>query len=485
MNAFHLSASDLAALAPETWLAAAGALLLLLEAFWPKLRGALIVLAVAAIAVAAWLVSGLDPGTTAVSGLVQSNAMTGAWSQLILLAAALSLLGSRAYLSRERLASGEYEALFLWCACGLLLLVRSAELLTAFLALELFSVCLYALAAFHRRLAWSTEAAIKYFLMGAFVSSFVLYGIALVYGQTGSTRFAEIAQRGAAGVDSPGLLTLGFLLLVAGFAFKMSLVPFHAWAPDVYQGAPSPFVAFLSVAPKAAAAFVIVNLLTTAGQTVIAPRWPGLVAALAVASMLVGNLFALVQRDIKRMLAYSGIAHMGYAIIPLVALSGGRFWRPLFVYLLAYALMNIGAFVVVTLLFRRAGEQHSISDLSGWGYRFPLLGACLSISMLSLAGIPPTAGFLGKYLVFLHAIGEGWVGLAITGVVASLVGVVYYLRVVYVLYMKPELAAPEGLEIDWAGRTVAVACAAGTLALGLFPQQLLSWLDGATNALGR
>lgn len=485
MNLFRVPASDLAALAPEIWLAVAGTLVLLLEAFLPRWKRAMTGVAVAAVGYAAYLVADLPVTSIAFSGLVRGDAMTAAWSQLILGATALALLASRGYLDRERLPSGEYEALYLWSSCGMLLLVRSAELLTAFLALELFSLCLYSLAAFNRRHAWSSEAAIKYFLMGAFVSSFVLYGIALIYGQTGSTRFAEIAARAAVGIDSPGLFTLGLLLLVAGFAFKMSLAPFHAWAPDVYQGAPTPFVAYLSVAPKAAAIFVVIALLSTAGETVVASRWPGLVALLAVASMLVGNLFALVQRDFKRMLAYSGIAHMGYALIPLAALAGGRFWRPVFVYFAAYALMNIGAFVAVALLYRRSGEQHSIADLGGWGYRFPLLGVCLTISMLSLAGIPPTAGFLGKYLVFLHAVGEGWLWLAIVGVLASLVGVVYYLRVVYVLYMKPEIAAPEDQRVGWLGGTVACFTAAGSLLLGLWPHRLLAWLDAASAALGR
>ncbi|MCL4839605.1 MAG: NADH-quinone oxidoreductase subunit N [Thermoanaerobaculia bacterium] len=486
-NAFRIliPTSDLAALAPEIWLAAAGTLLLLFEAFLPRLRRAVPFLALGAVGVAAWLVAQPAAAHGAFGGLVRGDLLTVGWSQLLLLATALALLASRDFLRRERLASGEYEALFLWCAAGLLLLVRSAELLTLFLALELLSLCLYALAAFNRGSAWSTEAAIKYFLMGAFVSAFVLYGIALVYGQTAATSFAGIAERIASGVDSPALLILGFLLLVAGFGFKMSMVPFHAWAPDVYQGAPSPFVAFLSVAPKAASAFVLATLLVLLDGSVISDRWPSLVALLAVASMAVGNLFALVQRDIKRMLAYSGIAHMGYAVIPLAAIGGTtEFWRPLFVYLVAYVLMNAGAFAIVSVLYRRVGEQHSIADLGGWGYRFPLLGICLTICLLSLAGIPPTAGFLGKYLVFLHAIGHGQLWLALVGIAAALVGVVYYLRVVYVLYMKPEQAEPE-VTPRWTGNLAAIAAAAGSLAVGIWPERLLGWIETAVASLAR
>ena len=190
--------------------------------------------------------------------------------------------------------------------------------------------------------------------------------------------------------------------------------------------------------------------------------------------MLIGNLFALVQRDLKRMLAYSGVAHMGYLMIPLAA-PGEDSWRPIFVYLVAYVLMNAGAFTVATLLYAKASEQHSIASLAGWGYRFPLLGGCLAISMVSLAGIPPTAGFLGKYFVFLHAIEHDRLGLALVGIAASLIGVGYYLRVVYLLYMKPEIEAPEAIRPDSAGTLAAVIAAAASLLLGLAPSAFLSW----------
>jgi NADH-quinone oxidoreductase subunit N len=197
--------------------------------------------------------------------------------------------------------------------------------------------------------------------------------------------------------------------------------------------------------------------------------------------MVAGNLLALVQRDLKRMLAYSGVAHMGYLLLALVTLDRASL-MPVLVYLLAYVLMNAGSFAVVSMLYSRPGEQHLISDLAGWGYRYPLLGGCLAVCMLSLGGIPPTIGFLGKYVVFLKAVGDGHVGLAITGVLASLVGVFYYLRVIYFLYMKPETRQPEGLLIDVWGRTAAVLAALGTLALGIWPTGLLQWLITATAA---
>lgn len=484
-NAAELvSRADLIGLLPEMILAGAGIILLLLDAIAPRMRRSFTLLAVLATGAAAWGAYEAwrtAPGDSFLTwgGLLETSGATYALSLIILLATGLCLLASQGYLRREGILSGEYHALLLWCAAGLLLMLRATELLTIFLALELFSFCLYSLAAYHRRINIAGEAAIKYFLMGAFVSSFVLYGIALLYGATGSTRLAEIGPALTGAPDGvPVLGTLGLLLLVAGFGFKMSIVPFHAWSPDTYQGAPSPFVAFLSVAPKVASALVLFRLLDAAvagGVAETIHKWSGVIAALSVLSMLVGNLLALAQRDIKRMLAYSGVAHMGYLLLALVTMDRGSL-MPVIVYLLAYVLMNAGAFTVVSMLYSRPGEQHLISDLSGYGYRYPLLGACLAVCMLSLGGIPPTVGFLGKYLVFLNAVGDGLIGLAVLGVLASLVGVFYYLRIVYVLYMKAEERQPEGLLLDVWGRTAAVVAAVGTLALGIWPTGLLQWL---------
>lgn len=478
---FAIPAHDVASILPEIILTVAGSILVLLEAFLPGLRRLYHALAIAAVGLAAWAVATLATGPS-FHGLIEATPLTGAFSQVVLLATVLGLLAAPGYLSRERLLAGEYPALILWCSAGMLFLVRGVELLAIFLALELLSIALYGLAAFHRREAFSAEAALKYFLMGAFVSSFVVYGIALVYGETGSTRLDGIATALATGQGSPGLLLLGFLLLICGFAFKLSLVPFHAWAPDVYQGAPSPVVAFLSVAPKVASAVVLIRLVAAIAGSPLGGGWPDLVAALSVLSMLIGNLFALVQRDIKRMLAYSGIAHMGYLIIPLAS-PGATTWRPVLIYLIAYVLMNTGAFAIVSILYARPGEQHAISTLSGWGYRFPLLAGCLTVCMVSLAGIPPTAGFLGKYFVFLHAIENGRLDLALFGIAASLVGAAFYLRVVYMLYMKPELAAPERTAIDLHGRLAAIATAGATILLGIWPQPLIDWIVRSLSGL--
>ena len=485
-----MSHVDLFSLLPEMILCAAGVVLLMLEALTPGLRRAFTALAVLSTAVAAWGAwyawAHLPEPALTFGGLLETSRFTYALSLVVLLATGLCLLASQGYLRRENILSGEYHALLLWCACGLLLMLRATELLTIFVSLELFSLCLYSLAAYHRRLTIATEGALKYFLMGAFVSAFILYGVALVFGATGSTRLANIGQALGTMPTVPVTVSLGFLLLVAGFGFKMSVVPFHAWSPDTYQGAPSPFVAFLSVAPKVASALVLYRVLdaVVTGAPGTAVKWSGVVAVLSVLSMLVGNLLALVQRDIKRMLAYSGIAHMGYLLLAFVTLDQASL-GPAIVYLLAYVLMNAGAFTVVTLLYSRPGEQHLISNLAGWGYRYPLLGGCLAICMLSLGGIPPTVGFIGKYVVFLNAVGDGLIGLAILGVLASLIGVFYYLRVVYVLYMQAEEYQPEGLLIDVWGRAAAVLAALGTLVLGIWPSGILQWLIETTATVAR
>ena len=441
---FALAQADWLSLLPELVLTGVASVILLLEAFTPRLRPAFNGLALAGVA-AASVILAQQPMGLFFHGLIESTALTGAFSQTILLATAIGLLSAQGYLKRERLLFGEYPALLLWCSTGLLLLIRGVELVTIFVALELLSVALYGLAAFHRRESVSSEAAIKYFLMGALVSSFVLYGAALVYGETGSTTITGISAALAAGTGSPGLIFLGFLLLICGFGFKLGLVPFHAWAPDVYQGAPSPFVAFLSVAPKAASAVVLARLVILVASSPTAGDWTKLVSVLAIASMLVGNLFALAQRDIKRMLAYSGIAHMGYLLIPLAS-PGESSWRPMLVYLVSYTLMNGGAFVLVSMLYAKPGEQHAIANLSGWAFRFPVAAACMAVCMLSLGGIPPTAGFVAKYLVFAHAIQNGNLGLALVGIFASLIGVVFYLRVIYMLYMRDEISSSRRTE---------------------------------------
>jgi NADH-quinone oxidoreductase subunit N len=382
----------------------------------------------------------------------------------------LTLLVARPYLESAAEAGlapagGEFYSLLLWAAAGLSLLARGMDLLVIFLGLETFSLAFYVLAAFFRRVPASSEAGLKYFLTGAFASSFTLFGIAFLFGAAGSTHLAALSS-----APPSALLACGFVFLVAGFGFKVALAPFHSWAPDVYAGMPTPAVAFLSIAPKAASLIVLFRL-TAALSPAASDRYRVAFIALAVFSMSLGNLVALAQRDLKRLLAYSGIAHMGYATIAL-AVFGRDALAAVLVYVFAYAVSNIGAFAATAALFRDETRPHSIGLLAGAGKTSPFPAFVLALSMLSLGGIPATAGFIGKFFVFKAAIEHRLVWLAIVGVVNSLVSLGYYLRVVYVLYMRDPLPDETGAPMALDSWLALALCAAGILAIGIFPARI-------------
>lgn len=470
------SPQDLAAVLPEFWLVVTGAVLLLLDTLTHRLRRLypwLATLGVLGAAVA--LASVTSRGSW--GGTLDGSPLTLGIVEIGYLATLLAIWAAPAQLTWARLEGAEFYALILWATAGISMMIRGKELLLLFVALEVLSVALYGLAAFDRRQDRSLEGGLKYFLMGAFVSSFLLYGIALTYGETGSTSLAGIGEALVTGQGSIGLLLIGVLLIFVAFGFKLGWVPFHAWAPDVYQGAPAASVPYLAVAPKVAAAAVLVRWAEITVQSPISENASSLLWILAVASMVVGTLFALVQRDLKRMLAYSGIAHMGYLAIPLVSASGET-WQPVVVYLAAYVLSNFAAFALVGALVPEGSEGAPISALAGRASRQPWLAASLAIAMLSLAGIPPTLGFLGKYLVFLDAIRNHHLGLAFVGVLTSLIGAAFYLRVIYFLYMKPELEEPRSPLASWEAYLAVSIAVVLVLLLGICPQPLFNWLAG-------
>jgi NADH-quinone oxidoreductase subunit N len=378
----------------------------------------------------------------------------------------LTILMSIDFLREHPLPAGEYHALVLLATCGMIFLVAANDLIVLFLALEIMSVAVYVLAGFLRREARSTEAALKYFLLGAFATGFLLYGIAFFYGAAGSTRLDVIAQAVARDGLRPFTL-LGMALVLVGFGFKVALIPFHVWTPDVYEGAPTAVTAFMAAGVKAAA-FAAFARVFMGGLGSVAASWTGLLWALAALTMTVGNVTAVMQRSVKRMLAYSSIAHAGYALVGVVAASraGGA---ALLFYLAVYAFMTLGAFGVVMALGRRGEPNEELSDWAGVGFRHPVLGLSMAVFMLSLAGIPPTAGFAGKFYLFSAAIDAGYVGLAVIGVLNSLVSVYYYLGVLVPMYMAegnraivPPSARPYLLT------TILVAVAA-TLVMGILP----------------
>jgi NADH-quinone oxidoreductase subunit N len=396
---------------------------------------------------------------------------------VVLIAAFVTVLLSIDYLNARNLDFGEYLALLLGAASGMILMALANDLIVIFLGLELFSLPLYVLCAFWRTNTMSLEAGMKYFLLGAFSSAFFLYGIALVYGATGTTHLEII--RTATGASGNPLFLMGVGLLLVGFGFKVGLVPFQWWMPDVYEGAPTPITAFMSVATKSAAFAAFFRAFLVA----VPPGafdWRMVVAILAVLTMTIGNVAALTQTNIKRMLAYSSIAHAGYILIALVAGGEAGISAALF-YFAAYAVMNLAAFGGVIALGQDERERITFSDLSGAAQQKPWAAAALAVALLSLAGFPPFAGFVAKFFVFGAAVNAGYVWLAVLGVLNSLVSVYYYLGPVVRMYMNPPAEGwtqtpartPSVLVV-----TVVVVVLL-TIGLGLFPSEVIHFAQAA------
>ncbi len=403
---------------------------------------------------------------------------------LVIAVGILVVLVSYGYLRREGAESGEYYALLLYSIAGQCVMVAAGELIVIFIGLEISSISSYILAGYLRADKRSNEAAIKYFLLGSFATAFLLYGIAAIYGTTGSTVLAEI--RGALGSSfAPASLLVGTAaaLMFVGFGFKVSVAPFQIWAPDVYQGAPAPVTAFLSAGPKAAAFAIFLRVYMTAFQP-ITGRWEQVVWISALLTMIIGNFAALTQSNIKRMLAYSSVAHAGYILVALASHSEMGTAAAMF-YLAAYMFMNVGAFAVVAHVARKGERFVEIDDLAGLAARQPGTAAALTIFLLSLIGVPPSAGFFAKFYVFRAALGANLVWLTVLGMLAAAVAAYYYLRVIVVMYMRQPGEATRELPPPEAGLRLALwCCAAGTLLLGVFPSTVLDFVVRSA-ALGR
>ena len=390
---------------------------------------------------------------------------------IFLVSTILVVLISMSYLDRGDKKQGPYYLLILLATLGMMLMAAGNELIIVFLGLELMSLSLYVLAGFFRDNPASSEAGMKYLLLGAFASAFFLYGIALIYGGAGTTSIPAIAEAITAENKSP-LLLAGMFLLVVGFGFKVAIVPFHQWAPDVYEGAPTTIAAFISAGPKAAgfAAFLRIFMEALPNLQV---EWSGVLILLAMLTMTVGNVVAIAQTNIKRMLAYSSIAHAGYVLIGLAAANDDGISGAM-LYLLIYCVMNIGAFGAVILAKTEDGESLMISDYAGLGIRKPLLAMFMTVMLLSLAGFPPTAGFVGKFYLFKSAIGAELYLLVIVGAINTAISVFYYLRVIVTMYMRePE----EELEFSPYASTLVVGlilAVIGVLLIGILPSLMLT-----------
>ncbi|HTX89601.1 MAG TPA: NADH-quinone oxidoreductase subunit N [Anaerolineales bacterium] len=383
------------------------------------------------------------------------------------------------YLKRLDIERGEYYSLILFSISGMMLMAQAADLIVVFLALELLSIPLYVLAAWARPRTESEEAGIKYFLLGAFATGFVVYGIALVYGATGATSLSGIVSAITAGSFTRYLLLIGAALILVGFSFKVAAVPFHMWTPDVYQGAPTSVTGFMAVGAKAAGFAALLRIFVTALPSLDVDLVPVL-WGLAAITMFGGNILAISQTNIKRMLAYSSIAHAGYILMALVAygnptVAGNAVASALF-YLVTYAVTSFGAWSVVIALEKPDGKGLEINDFAGLGKRKPALAAAMTIFMLSLTGMPPTLGLVGKFYLFRTAIQGGFIGLAVIGVLTSLISAYYYLRVIVVMYMKE--GEPETTSEPWLDLTTAVT-ALGTVALSFLPAALFAMASGA------
>jgi NADH-quinone oxidoreductase subunit N len=388
---------------------------------------------------------------------------------LLIILTVLTFLISRQYIQRMNIYHSEYYALILFSLVGMMLIASSRDLLMLFIGIELMSVSFYVLAGFMRSRLTSNESALKYFLLGAFSTGFLIYGIALIYGATGTTGFDELSARFDTAIGNH-LFWAGAGLLVMGFSFKVASVPFHMWAPDVYEGAPTTITAFLSTAGKAAAfsGFLVVVTVAFAGG---AEKLQDLFAILAAASMIAGNVLALSQQNLKRMLAYSSIAHAGYLLIGFAAGNEAGVSGILF-YIVAYGFMNIGAFGILSMIEYGDSKNLSFDDYRGFASRKPLLGALMAVFMFSLSGIPPFAGFFGKYYIFLSAIQAGYTWLAVVGVLASVVGVYYYIRVViYMYFYDGDVVIEE--EPSRIGIIALVVSALAVIYMGILPSAVL------------
>jgi NADH-quinone oxidoreductase subunit N len=478
-----LSITDFYYILPEIVLTLGSMLVLMADLFVPReRRGVLTGLSIAVLAatMAAVLAIG-SPHVTVSGGLLSIDAFGVFFKLLFIVAAAIALLMSGPYLEVEDTSAGAYCFLVLAATLGMMFMASGVELVTLFVGLETMAVSFYILAGYLKPSARSNEAAVKYFLLGAFSLGILLYGMSILYGLTGSTNLREIATAVGDGGANEQMLLLGVMLIAAGMGFKIAAVPFHMWAPDVYEGAPTPITAFLSVGSKAASFAMLIRIFVE-GLPSVSADWRLLFEWLAILTMTVGNVAAITQSNIKRMLAYSSIAQAGYVLIGIVV-GTQRGIAAALIYLAVYSFMQLGAFVVIVLLRRRDAIGDELKDFNGLYFRSPVAAFAMLLFMLSLGGIPPTAGFMGKLWLFGAAIDQGYVWLAVVGVLNSAVSLYYYIRVVVYMWLKNEPAGSEPR------LSPALAIALGitlfaTLAVGLYPTPLFDLAETSARALG-
>jgi len=451
--------------------------LLLVDLFIPKNRKAwtAILASVGLLVAMGFSIAQTGVETEAFGGMIMVDGFSQFLTILVLGSGLVAVILAFDYLTRLGIQRGEYYVLLMFSISGIMLMSMAADLIVIFLALELLSIPLYVLAGFASPRSDSEEAAIKYFLLGAFASGFLVYGVAIVFGATGYTGLTDIFQVVQSGAVDLTLLAVGAALILVGLGFKVAAVPFHMWTPDVYQGAPSSVTAFMAVGAKVGGFAALMRIFVTSFGA-LAMDFTAVLWGLAALTMILGNVVAIAQKNIKRMLAYSSIAQAGYILMALVPYGQKDVINDAIaaalLYLIAYAFMNFAAWAVVITMERAEGKGLELSDYAGMGRKYPALAAIMTVSMLSFTGIPPTLGFIGKFYLFRSIIDGGFVWLAIIGVLTSLVSAYYYLRVVIYMYMQD--GEPQAQRDNWVYVTAAVT-GVGILILGIFSLPLLNW----------
>lgn len=476
-----MSWADVQLIAPMIWLAAGGIAVLLVDAFWRRegqghlTATAVLFLILAGASIAQQIQPGADASGRVFGGAMVIDGFSHFFNLAFLLVAFLSVAVGSVYFAREEHPLPEFYPLVLFATVGMMVMAAANDMVTLFVGLETMSISLYVLAAIQRHSLFSNEAGFKYLILGAFSSAFLLYGIALLYGTTQTLQLDTMLQRVRmdASIAGEPLFLVGWALILVGLGFKVALVPFHMWTPDVYDGSPAPVAGFMAAGVKAAS-FAALLRVAWAGTPTFTEQLGPLLVGLAIVTMVFGNIVALAQTNLKRMLAYSAIAHAGYLLVGVVASQprpdDGAAQGVLF-YLLTYGLMNVGAFALVSLVSRRDEEMAELSGFAGLAKRNPIVAAAMAVFMLSLAGIPPTAGFWGKLYVFKAAVAEGYVVLAVVALLNSAVAMFYYLRVIVTMYMRePQHEAYDGDSVQIGAAMTAAAVA--LLYFGLAPAPL-------------
>ncbi len=491
---------SLSLIAPETIVGIAAVVVMLVDAFARRrqgwLTGGLSIAALLAAGVySIWLWIAWPNSREAFNGMIVLDELRLSFTLIFLIVSILTVLIAMAWIQLENLPAGEFHALLLFATCGMMLMASAGDLVIVFLGLEILSIATYVMAGFRRSDVRSNESSLKYFILGSFASAFLLYGIALVYGATateavpGTTNIAMIGARINQSLYPP-LLFAGAAMMLVGFGFKIATVPFHVWTPDVYEGAPTPVTAFMAAGPKAAgfASFLRVFLFgfpiaTAAAETAgyAHKSWLGALAIMAALTMSVGNVVAIVQNNVKRMLAYSSIAHAGYALVGFVAAGAASdpeqrsaALTSVAFYLLTYAIMNMGAFAVVTLMARSGDRRNEVEDYNGIGFSSPVLAFSLSLFLLSLLGMPLTAGFMGKIMVFSAALRQGYVWLVVIGMLNTAVSAYYYLRLIIVMFFRERPTEWSSPRVPASVAVALVITIAGVFYLGIFPGRVIN-----------